>query len=350
MNKILLNILLIMLFIYKCGNDKTIESQNTFKVITKITDKTQRFISVNDMFTSKNEFIFKPIKMLEHPKTLDIIVLDDGNHSMYLFNKNENGNIILKKRVGSAGEGPGDLLMPYNMFIGKDDNIYVYEYGNNRISVFDERGKFIYTKKINIILPTRQPQSNFIVDGNNVIFNLPKGNHYLTLINLKDDTINDLGKIDIYKNANSIIFAECRIFSNDSNYILFLDQLPIIKKYDKSGKIIMEKNIESFLDIPLKYYPWNKNFDGSFAILYNDIIKKDNYYYLLKLLKDFSIYLYILDNDFNFINKYEILFDNNINFGRENPNICLINSGKTLLMANPYESEIYNIITFNNNK
>jgi len=345
-----------MLFIYKCGNDKTSESQNTVKVITKITDKTQRFISVNDMFTSKNEFIFKPVKILEHPKTLDVIVLDNGNHSMYLFNKNEKGNIILKKRVGSAGEGPGDLLMPYNMFIGKDDNIYVYENGNNRISVFDERGKFIYTKKINIILPSRQPQSNFIVDGNNVIFNLPKRNHYLTLINLKDDTIIDLCKIDIYKNVkNSTIFAYCRIFTDDNNYIVFLDQLPIIKKYDKSGKIIMEKNIESFLDIPLKYYPWNDNFDGSFAILYNDIIKKDNYYYLLKMLKNFSIYLYILDNDFNFINKYEILFDNNINFSRENPTICLINSGKTLLMANPYESEIYNIeiyniIKFNKNK
>ena len=68
-----------------------------------------------------------------------IYVLDAGNRRIQVFNKS--GKYV--KTIGQRGQGPGEFENPVNLFIDKEDNLYVLD--NRTITVFDDRGTYINT-------------------------------------------------------------------------------------------------------------------------------------------------------------------------------------------------------------
>ena len=68
----------------------------------------------------------------------NIFVADGGNHRVQVFTAD--GRFI--RTFGSRGTGPGELLGPHALVIGKDQRLYVAEDDNHRVSVFDHDGQF----------------------------------------------------------------------------------------------------------------------------------------------------------------------------------------------------------------
>lgn len=109
-----------------------------------------------------------PLNGFDRP--MDIIRLNDGNLLVSesagdrLALLNANGGFI--KYIGSTGRGDGNLLGP--QFLAEDfyGNIYVSDFGNERITVFDKDGKglFSFGKKNSSFQGLKGPTGIAVVD------------------------------------------------------------------------------------------------------------------------------------------------------------------------------------------
>jgi len=73
--------------------------------------------------------------------TGDIFVSDGyGNARVHKFNSN--GDLLLS--WGEPGNGPGQFLLPHNIWLDKSDQVWVSDRENRRIQVFDVQGKFLF--------------------------------------------------------------------------------------------------------------------------------------------------------------------------------------------------------------
>ena len=110
-----------------------------------------------------------PLNGFDRP--MDIVRLKDGNLAVTesagdrISILNPDGNFI--KYIGTKGRGQGQLVGP--QYMAEDDfgNIYVSDFGNNRIVVFDSEGNGLLTfgKKSGDFPGLRSPTGIAIVDG-----------------------------------------------------------------------------------------------------------------------------------------------------------------------------------------
>jgi DNA-binding beta-propeller fold protein YncE len=68
-----------------------------------------------------------------------IYVTDTNHQQVQVFDKS--GALVFK--FGKKGTGQGQFQFPYGITSDKNGNIYVADLYNNRISIFDEKGKFL---------------------------------------------------------------------------------------------------------------------------------------------------------------------------------------------------------------
>jgi hypothetical protein len=73
----------------------------------------------------------------------NLYVLDSGNHRIQKFNKD--GNYL--QTIGRKGQGPGEFMRPYDIFLDERGNIYVSE--GRRMNLFDPKGNSIKSFVIN---------------------------------------------------------------------------------------------------------------------------------------------------------------------------------------------------------
>ena len=90
-----------------------------------------------------------------------IYVVDGHNHRIQVFNKNWK----LQRIIGKEGKRPGELLQPVCIHID-DEQVFVTEFKNNRISVFSTSGQFLATFGERYL---RQP-SGLAIDQDGLIY------------------------------------------------------------------------------------------------------------------------------------------------------------------------------------
>lgn len=80
----------------------------------------------------------RPTHMAVSPKTGDIFVTDGyGNARIHHFSPE--GKLLLS--WGEVGTDPGEFLNPHNIVVDADDYVYVADRENNRVQVFDAKGR-----------------------------------------------------------------------------------------------------------------------------------------------------------------------------------------------------------------
>jgi hypothetical protein len=91
----------------------------------------------------------------------NIYVMDSGNHRIQKFDKD--GNYL--QTIGRKGEGPGEFMRPFRIFLDEQGNIYVSEI--RKLNLFDSKGNYIKS----FVLPTfimgftAGPEGNIIGHG-----------------------------------------------------------------------------------------------------------------------------------------------------------------------------------------
>jgi DNA-binding beta-propeller fold protein YncE len=69
----------------------------------------------------------------------EVIVCDSDNSRLQVFTS----DLVLVRQFGSKGSGNGQLFFPWDVTHDEDRNLYVTDYGNNRVQVFNINGKFL---------------------------------------------------------------------------------------------------------------------------------------------------------------------------------------------------------------
>lgn len=96
-------------------------------------DRSDRFVAA---FGAKGEF--KPVDTAILGERL--YVVDIEHHEVQVLDKRSGKALFKFGKVGSAG---GELYLPTNLSVGPDNDIYVVETGNFRVSRFTAEGKFV---------------------------------------------------------------------------------------------------------------------------------------------------------------------------------------------------------------
>ena len=104
--------------------------------LLKFDESGQLLKSVGQKESGKGEFN-KPAGMTVVGD--EVIVCDAGNHRLQVFTF----DLVFVRQFGSRGRGNGQFSVPWDVTHDEDGNLYVTDYGNNRVQVLDRHGKFL---------------------------------------------------------------------------------------------------------------------------------------------------------------------------------------------------------------
>ena len=93
---------------------------------------------------------------------------------------------------GKKGSGPGEFNPPHDIVIDKDQKIYIADRENNRVQIFDLKGKFLKQWKnvgtpYGLELIPGEPQKMLVTDGN------PDGPHRVLIVDLDGKILTAFG-------------------------------------------------------------------------------------------------------------------------------------------------------------
>jgi len=267
-------------------------SQTKEKSYPEIPYISSTFISSD--YTFNNRGLVFPIQVCLGQNN-EIIVLDYAEDCLYFFDKD--GKYI--RTIGQRGQGPGDLLRPTGLQIDKNSDIYIYETGNNRISIFSYNGKFITSFRLK---GSAYRCFTFSVTKNQeVIVNAPTTGFYITVYSRDGNILREVGSVEqLVKKPVNLIgdLIDASILNNtlgagfpfyeenEGNYYIFLQYLPYIKIFNTKGEMIKKVDVQ-FPEI-LKIIdeipgPGNPKLGLRLMSIYNTVAYSNNYFYVITI-------------------------------------------------------------------
>ncbi len=90
------------------------------------------------------------------------IVVSDGSGTARVHRFSADGRLILS--WGEPGTGRGQFRLPHNVWVDRQDRVWVPDRENSRIQIFDVSGAFL-TQWTDVVRPT-----DVLIDGNDVVY------------------------------------------------------------------------------------------------------------------------------------------------------------------------------------
>jgi len=329
-------ILFLHVIFIKCG--VIIESENSIQ--PEITYSKLDFIIYDNI---KLENFKKPIRVKENPATNEILILDKGRNCIFFFS--QEGDYL--RAVGKEGQGPGDLLFPEDMDIDLKGDIYVFEGGNKRISIFSAAGEFINSFNAH---GTNRSYLTISNDGE-ILINDPESGYYITVYSRNGAKLRNIGEITQY-NKNlmvNLVFSFGKPFKdNRNNYYIFIERMGIVKIYDEYSTLLKEVVLKG-IEIMEKYRkanyvpPERQNTKGVLSYsFFHDILFRDNVFYITETNPSNPLIttIYILNNDLNVYDKINLPVNNKI-FGNLNHiSIELLSDSERFILLDPQNIQV----------
>ena len=298
------------ILICNCSSGDTGSSGNSYPVMHYTGSY---FISNEYVFADKG--LNYPSRVLHNPVNNDVFVIDFGDDCLYRFSAEGE----FKGQTGHTGQGPGDFQKPRYSDVDKNGDIYVYEWGNQRISIFSKEGTFLTSFRIRGDLDLKLS----VTDGQEILVNHPTDGYYFTLYSRDGEIIKHVAAYEQYPYDNedvNITFAIGWPFQDSSgNYYIFLLHNPVVKKFDAAGTVIREKNLQTELtelerlSDGITDYPKDYHERRSRRWFFQDIIfRNGNFYVLIHDRDDENKSLrivYKLDSELNITGKYILKTD-----------------------------------------
>jgi hypothetical protein len=196
------------------------------------------YISLDEEFRigeskSTDKYIFATILDIEVSSSGDVFVLDGGDYTIKVFDRNGN----FKKSIGGKGSGPGEMQVPSGIALGPGGKLLLCDRALKRVTVFEENGDFSSTIKMadlpsfyRIAIGTPE---NFYLTG-------VRSEGVIHKLDMKGAVLNSFGKA--YPDENRLIQDFFRhgalcIGRNDTVYY-FPDGENEIRVFDNTGNLI----------------------------------------------------------------------------------------------------------------
>ncbi len=151
----------------KTGWQGTIEEENGIRVVKnpaqpmygELILELEEDLSIGSV--DDEEYMFYRIGDIAVDSQNNIYVLDGGNYRIQKFDKD--GNYL--QTIGRKGQGPGEFMMPFNLFLDERGNIYVMEL--RKLHLFDPKGNYIKSvvPPMFIMGFAVEPEGNIICHG-----------------------------------------------------------------------------------------------------------------------------------------------------------------------------------------
>ena len=173
-------------------------------------------------------------------RPLDIIRLSDGNMLISesagdrLALLNENGKFI--KYIGSKGRGVGNLVGPQFLAVDSMGRIYVTDYGNRRVDVFDNEGNGLYYfgLKSGDFAGLKCPTGIAVVDDS--VFVADEDTGCIYEFDRSGNYIRDLVEKDTFDKPEALKYWNGALIITDRNRIVSVDvSTGSIFEYAKTG-------------------------------------------------------------------------------------------------------------------
>jgi sugar lactone lactonase YvrE len=180
-----------------------------------------------------------------------------------------------KNTIGSSGTGSGQFDGPFGTAISADSNLYVTDYHNNRVQVFDIDGAFLFSFGSS---GSGDGQFNYPTD---VAFD-PSGNVYVA----QNDRVQIFTPTGVF--IRKIAVESAYGLAIDSTGILYVICAFEVKKFDQQGVL-------------LKSFGSYGSGDGQFDNAYKGVIDRNGHLCVVEL---FNYRVQIFDSEGTFITKF----------------------------------------------
>ncbi|MFC1555590.1 6-bladed beta-propeller [candidate division KSB1 bacterium] len=296
--------------------------------------------SIKDFITFDKEFndesLNKPLFIRTNPVTNEIIILDRGNQCLYCFNTA--GEFI--RKIGRNGQGPGEFKSPSVLDIDENGNIYVYDFGNHRLTYFEKHGEYLGDFRYRGTGYTSfsvAPNGNILF--NNVMQIRENSDYYIQEYNIAGEMLNKIGKIP--EDLSDIMLAVGTPFMDEiNNYYMFMRYDALALKINKDNETIKISGLDNIdtIDRMKDHERYNEPDRVGDWIFYDDIIFRNNIFFVLTddhlYLNPISLFISALNTELSVIDKTEIKTEFEIGrsfFLRERPKFTFSMDGNIIV-------------------
>ena len=221
---------------------------------------------------------------------------------LYLTDYNRDQIIILDyngtfvKSIGRKGKGPGEFLGASHIYV-HDDTIYVANDSKRCFELYDFN-KYLKTVQLppEIIL---YADFRFFLKEGNLYLTSPSEQNGFVSVKINSNLIDHFGKISEIELKQQNYHKKKRHVFSYKNYIISVsDNIPIIEKYDLSGKLIEQFD---YSKVPLV--------KSRIDFIQTNIENENSYYLLLNdaYLESDKLYVLLCTNEHNNINSNKVM-------------------------------------------
>jgi DNA-binding beta-propeller fold protein YncE len=270
------------------------------------------FLAAGD--TAKANMLYQPTTVRLDPAG-NVIVLDMGNHRLMKYDMN--GKLI--KQIGSIGQGPGELLRPYDFDVDGEGKLYVVEDGNKRVSIFSGDGKFL-----NSFLIPRFPQATiFVTRKDEILLSQPTVDGGLFDVYSQDGKkIRSLCLVEPFENPPfkgpnrmaTWAFNRVLVHENLKNELdVFYITRPLFRRFSADGRLLLEKAVKG-AEIDTAYMYEKKNRERNpvtnpnsvvSTMFFTDFDYLSNNLMLVRLIGAVNSF-YLVDTEGSVLKKYKV--------------------------------------------
>ncbi len=199
----------------------------------------------------ENFQFYQPTMMVKDSKGFNYI-LDAGNFRVQKFDSDWNFTGTFSQK----GQGPGEILLSFDMCIDDDNNIYIDDLRNARMQVFSEDGEYLRTFRVRQWAQGKEflpPDKLIAVDRSGVVVdyiaNADPNGHLFAVFDLEGNEIRGFGELDSFPNlgpgglgsthiGNEVVYTVW----DDGNIYLSYTRRNKVSKYTANGKLVFSSD------------------------------------------------------------------------------------------------------------
>ncbi len=220
-----------------------------------------------------------------------IYVSDASRSAIFIFDKH--GKYINK--IGTRGQGPGELNYPIQVFCDNHDNMYVDDSGNGRVNLYDNLGLFMRSFRF------YRPYFSFIADYEReyIYAHSPSGNYgeksLIDILTKDGKHVGSFGERPRFKNETTTHNSVLLFLDSDNNIYAAWKYFNIIRKYSPGHELLREFSVNNKAIKAVATYNDNNMItrsDGGTPVknIYDGLYVYDNVIYLLKIFPRIEIF------------------------------------------------------------